>query len=201
MSNNLHMPGYRITEYRLILPLPEVLQDKISGLRKSLFEKHAVPVLADLKPNITLLKCHAYEKMEQKLVSRLQETAMGMHPFAVTLQGFAAQPSHSIYINVATRTPFADLIKELKQARWLMNVPQHDPQFFTEPQVLLANKLKPMKFICLWMDCEQKQFNGRFMAEALLLLKRSPVSNRWEVLKRLEFMSRGALVRQGELFG
>lgn len=201
MSNVLHMPGYRISEYRLVLPLPEVLQDKIAGLRKSLYEKHGVQATPDLKPSITLLKCHAYEKMEQKLLGRLQETAMGHHPFAVTLQGFEAQPSHSILIQVPTRAPFSELAKSLKGIRWLINVPQHDPHFFPEPRLVLAKQLKPMKFISLWMDCEHRQFNGRFMAEGLLLLKRSAVSGRWEVMKRLEFLSRGAMVKQGELFG
>ncbi len=140
------------------------------------------------------------KKMEQKLITRLQETAMGQHPFSVTLQGFEAVQAHSIRIQVSTRTPFADLAKALKQVRWLINVPQHDPQFFGEPQITLAKQLKPMKFISLWMDCEHRQFNGRFTADAMLLLKRGPVSNRWEVAKRLEFMSRGAMVKQGELF-
>lgn len=200
MSNNLHTPGYRISEYRLVLPLPEVLQEKINGLRANLFEKHGIPAATDLKPSITLVKCHAYEKMEQKLTTRLQEVAMGIAPFQATLQGFEAQPSHSIFIQVATRTPFAGLTREVKQTRWLMNVPQHDPQFFSEPKLPLAQKLKPMKFISMWMDCEYRQFNGRFMADAMLLLKRSPLSNRWEVLKRLEFLSRGAMVQQGVLF-
>jgi hypothetical protein len=200
MSNSLHMPGYRVLEYRLVLPLPEVLQDKITGLRKTLFEKHSIPAAADLKPAITLLKCHAYEKMEQKLVTRLQETAMGHHPFSISLQGFEAVGAHSIRIQVPTREPFAELSKALKGIRMLINVPQHDPQFFAEPQVVLAKQLKPMKFISMWMDCEHRQFNGRFTADAMLLLKRSPVSSRWEVLKRMEFMSRGAMVKQGELF-
>ncbi len=200
MSNSLHIPGYRVLEYRLVLPLPEVLQDKITGLRKTLFEKHGIPAAADLKPAITLLKCHAYEKMEQKLVTRLQETAMAHHPFSITLQGFEAVGAHSIRIQVPTREPFAELTKALKSVRMLINVPQHDPQFFTEPEVALAKQLKPMKFISLWMDCEHRQFNGRFTADAMLLLKRSPVSSRWEVLKRMEFMSRGAMVKQGDLF-
>lgn len=200
MSNTLHMPGYRITEYRLIVPLPEVLQDKIMGLRKTLYDKHGIPASADLRPSITLMQCHAYEKMEQKLMMRLQETAMGQNPFTVTLQGFEAQPSHSVFINIQNKAPFATLVKSLKHTRWLVNVPQHDPHYYTEPRLVLAKQLKPMKFISVWMDCEHRQFNSRFVADAMLLLKRSHINNRWEVVKRMEFLSRGAMVQQGVLF-
>lgn len=200
MSNTLHMPGYRLSEYRLIVPLPEVLQDKITGLRKSLFEKHGITAATELKPSITLMQCHAYEKMEQKLATRLQEIGMGQHPFTVTLQGFEAQPSHSIFINILNKAPFTELAKSLKHTRWLVNVPQHDPHYYTEPRLSLARQLKPMKYISVWMDCEHRQFNNRFVADAMLLLKRSAINSRWEVVKRMEFLSRGAMVQQGVLF-
>ncbi len=34
MSNALVMPGYRITEYRLIIPLSEALQQTVMQVRK-----------------------------------------------------------------------------------------------------------------------------------------------------------------------
>lgn len=199
MNNTLHQPGYRIHEYGLVIPLPEALQAKITALRKSLYEKHGVPLTADIKPALTVLKGFAYERLEQRLTDRLQETVMGLHPFPITLQGFVAHGSQHIGIGLDAH-PVAEVVKELKQTRWLMAVPQAEPQYFAQPQLLLAQNLKPMKFISMWMDCEHRQFNGRFVADALLLLRRSPISNRFEVVRRLEAMSRGMAVKQGELF-
>lgn len=200
MSEPSGMPGYRINEYRLVVPLPEALQDKVQHLRESLYEKHSIKSSFELKPALTLLHCHAFEQIEHRLTERLQHIALGMHPFKVELENFSAYPSHTIYIHVATRSPFNELVKELKKARWLMNIPQHEPHFISEPHLILAQKLKPMKFIGLWMECEHKPFSGRFIADALLLLKRNAVSNRWEEVRRMEFMSLPMAVKQGELF-
>lgn len=148
MNNTLHQPGYRIHEYGLVLPLPESLQAKIIGLRKNLYEKHGVPLTADTKPALTILKGYAYERLEQRLTERLQEVAMGLHPFPVTLQGFKAHGSNDISIGLDA-LPIGEVVKELKQIRWLMAVPQAEPQFYAQPQLMLAQKLKPMKFISM----------------------------------------------------
>jgi 2'-5' RNA ligase len=195
------MPGYRVHEYRLIVPLPEALQNKVQSLRDDLHEKHGVKTAWGLKPSLTLLKFFAFEKTEARLLERLQQTAMGQHPLMVEMKDFAAYPSHSVYIPLATKTVFADLVKELKKIKWLMQVPQQDPQFFPEPHLTLAQKLKPMKFISMWMDLEYRQFTGRFCADSLLLLRRSNPDSRYEVLRRMEFLSRGVQVKQGVLFG
>ena len=200
MSIDLQMPGYRVAEYRLVVPLPESLQNKVQSLRQDLHQRHNVKEAWTLKPSLTLVKFFAYEKSEDKLVERLQQTAMGQHPLQIELKDFAAYPSHTVYIPMATRGAFADLYKEIKKLKWLMQVPQQDPQFFAEPHLVLAHKLKPLKFIGMWMELEQRQFTGRFRADAVLLLRRTSPDSRYEVLRRMEFLSRGAEVRQGVLF-
>jgi 2'-5' RNA ligase len=194
------MPGYRIHEYRLVIPLSESLQDRVQSLRKSLHEKYNTPSGFELKPSLTVLKCHAFERMEPRLVERFQEIAMGHNPFKVELSGFATYPSHTIYIDVPTKSPFIELVKGLKKAKWLMNIPGHEPHFIPEPHLLVAQRLKPMQFIRMWMELEYSQFNGRFMADSMLLLRRSELNKRYEVVRRMEFLSLPLNVKQGELF-
>ena len=201
MSTIFQMPGYRIHEYRLVVPLSESLQDRVSTLRKSLHEKHHITSTFELKPSLTVLRCHAFERMEARLTERFQEVAMGHNPFKVELKGFAAYPSHTVYIDVPTRAPFHELVKSLKKAKWLMNIPGHEPHFIPEPHLLVAQRLKPMQFIRMWMELETSQFNGKFLADSVLLLRRSEVSKRYEVVRRMEFMSLPLNVKQGELFG
>ena len=194
------MPGYRINEYRLVIPLPEALQNKMKEVRKSLHEKYKVKLPFQLKPCLTLLKCHVLEKTEAKLIGCLQQIAMATDLFKVELEGFAAYPSHTIYINVLTKSPFNELVKELKRHKRLMQIPQHDPHFINEPHLIVAQKLKPMQFINMWLECEHKSFTGRFVADAMLLLRRSGANSNWEVVRRLEFMSLPMQVKQGVLF-
>ncbi|NTS43133.1 2'-5' RNA ligase family protein [Flavisolibacter sp. BT320] len=201
MSNTLVMPGYRIAEYRLIVPLSEALQQTVTQLRKDLHERYRIPVPFSLPPSLTILHCHAYEGMEAKLVERMQQVATRNSPFKVELQNFAAYPSHTIYIHVPTRSPFNDLCKELKVVRSLTKIPDHDPHFINEPHLLIAQKLKPFQFTRMWMDCEHTQFTGRFMAGSMALLKRSAVTEQYEEVRRFTFTSLAHSVKQGTLFG
>lgn len=201
MNNALVMPGYRIAEYRLIVPLSEALQQTVTQLRKDLHERYRIPVPFVLPPSLTILHCHAYEGMEAKLVERMQQVATRNSPFKVELQNFAAYPSHSIYIHVPTRSPFNDLCKELKVVKSLTKVPDHDPHFINEPHLLIAQKLKPFQFTRMWMDCEHTQFTGRFVANSMLLLKRSVVTEQYEDVRRFAFASLAHSVKQGTLFG
>ena len=201
MSNALVMPGYRISEYRLIIPLSEALQQSVMQVRKELHERYRIPLPFELKPSLTILHCHAYEGMEAKLLERMQQVATRSSAFKVEVQNFAAYPSHTIYLHVPTRSPFNELTKELKVVKSLTKVPDHDPHFINEPHLLIAQKLKPFQFTRMWMDCEHTQFTGRFMANSMVLLKRSLVSNQYEELRRFEFASLAQSVKQGTLFG
>jgi hypothetical protein len=197
----LHMPGYRINEYRLVIPISTALQDRIQHLRKELYEKNKLSFPFQLKPSLTVATFHAYAHVEERLTDRLQQIALGLNPFKVEMQNFSAYPTHTIYIDVPTRQPFHEVVRELKAIRSLIKVPEHEPHFIKEPHLLIAHKLKPFQFNKMWMECEHKQFTGRCIADNLLLLKKSHISNRYEVVKSMEFMSLPVLVRQGELFG
>ncbi|RYZ16432.1 MAG: hypothetical protein EOO16_25815, partial [Chitinophagaceae bacterium] len=195
------LPGYRVHEYRLVLALPEPLRERIAHLRERLHERHRVKPPFDLQPSLTVLQCHAFEKSEPRFLERLQEVARGLSPFKVELENFAAYPSHTIYIHVPTRRPFQELSKELKKLQWLMNIPGHEPHFITEPELILAQRLKPMPFIGMWMECEHSEFSGRFMADHLVLLRRHAGVGHWEVLRRLDLLELPSAVKQGCLFG
>ena len=48
MSNELVMPGYRIGEYRLIIPLSESLQHTVMDVRRELHERYRIPIPFEL---------------------------------------------------------------------------------------------------------------------------------------------------------
>jgi 2'-5' RNA ligase len=200
MNISSSMPGYEINEYRLVIPLPEAMQEKINGVRTAMHERYKIKSGFDWQPCLTILKCHAFESIEPRLLERMQQIAMEHDPFKVELENFAAYPSHTLYIDVLTKSPFNELTKSLKKMKWLMNIPQHEPHFINEPHLIIAQQLKPMQFISLWMECEHTPFSGRFIADAMLLLKRNSATQRYEVLRRMEFLSLPLNVKQGELF-
>jgi 2'-5' RNA ligase len=193
------LPGYRINEYRLVVPLPQSIREKIESVRDKLHERHRVKQSFHMHPSLTLLRFHAFEKTEARLIERFEQVTMGCHPFLVQLQDFSAYPSHTIYINIPTRSPFNDLCKELKKMRWLMNIQGREPQFINEPHLIIAQALKPMQFISMWLECEHASFDGKVLAEQLLLMKRVE-GGYWEDLRPLQFRSLPSAIKQGELF-
>lgn len=201
MSNTLVVPGYRISEYRLIIPLSEALQQTVMQLRKELHDRYRLPIPFTLKPSLTVLHCHAYEGMEAKLIERLQQVAVRSMAFKVEMQNFAAYPSHTIYLQVLTRSPFNELAKQLKVVKSLTKLPDHEPHFINEPHLLLAQKLKPFQFTRMWMDCEHTPFTGKFIAGSMVLLRRSPAHPTYEEARRFDFASLSQTVKQGTLFG
>jgi 2'-5' RNA ligase len=201
MSNALVMPGHRISEYRLIIPLPESLQLAVMQIRRELYERYRIPISVESQPSLTILHCHTYEGMEAKLIDRVQQIATRTQAFQVELQNFASCYPDTIYIQVVTRNPFHELARELRVVKSLTKIPDHDPHFISEPHLLMAEKLKPFQFTRMWMDCEHTQFTGRFMANSLVLLKRSAADVHFEEVSRFAFASVTQFAKQGSLFG
>ena len=201
MEKQNAMPGLRINEYRLVIPLPEAIQEKVLGVRKTLHERYKVKLPFELKPSLTVLRCHGFDKGEARLMEKLQHAALQTAPFKVELEDYAGYPSHTIYINVLTKSPFNELCKELKKYKWLMQVPQHEPFFINEPHLIVAQRLKPKEFTTVWQECEHRQFSGKFFADAMLLLKRSEVNEKYQVMRRFEFLNLPLSIKQGVLFG
>ena len=201
MNNpSVSMPGYRINEYRLAIPLSPDMQEKIMHIRTGLHEKYRVALPFQLKPGLTILHCYAYEGMEAKLLERIQQVAMRIQSFKVELQNFSAYPSHTVYVNVLTKSPFNDLVKELKIIKSITRVPEHDPQFIKEPHLIIAQKLKPFQFTRMWLDCEHTSFTGRFIADHMVLVKRNELTPRYEVVRPFKFSGLAMGVKQGALF-
>jgi 2'-5' RNA ligase len=195
------LPGYRYYEYLVVLTPHEDLQKRIQDVKNEYAEKFQTNPLRG-KSHITIVKFMTWAMMEDKLAQRLKVIAMGTTPFKIELKDFASFPSHSIYINVATKLPVQDLVKELKQAQRLMKAnPENTPHFISEPYILVAQKLKPWQYEQSWLEYNQKHFSGRFIADSMLLLKRPAGEKGYQVVKRFEFQNLPVTTKQGALFG
>lgn len=192
------LPGYQLQEYILVLQPHEDLCHRISNIRTELSQKYKVVLHNNDQAHITLAHFFAPEMVEEKIVQRLQNMAMSITPFKVELCDYGAYPSHSVYINIATRSAVQNLVKELKRLKPLLQVPDHDPHFITEPHLVLLQQLKPMQFINIWMECEHTSFSGRFIADTIVLLKRNAYG--YETVKQIQLVNMPVVAKQGELF-
>jgi hypothetical protein len=101
---------------------------------------------------------------------------------------------------VPTRSPFNDLVKELKIIKSLTRVPDHEPHFIKEPHLIVGQKLKPFQFTRMWLDCEHTSFSGRFIADHMTLVRRNEMNPKYEVIRQFQFAGLAMGVKQGALF-
>ena len=197
------IPGYKIYEYLLVLNPHEELRNKIMQVKQQFFDSYQSKTALYSKPHITLANFVQYEMMEEKLLYRLQTVAMGYHPIKVELKDYGSFPSHTIYINITSKLPIQDLVKQIRtEAQRLMKLNNDNkPHFIIEPHLTIARKLLPWQYEKGWLEYSNKQFTGRFIADAMLLLKRPVGEMKYQIVKRFEFQNLLiTTTKQGELF-
>jgi 2'-5' RNA ligase len=195
------IPGYRINEYMIVLHPPEEIREKIALVRKQFGETYKTTFAGAGRSHILLARFTQYAMMEERLVSRLKMVAMGFPAFKMELKDYGSLPAHSIFINVSTKEPVRNLVKQIKSFQQLLKLNKDTkPHFLDEPNIPLVSKLLPWQFEKGWLDFSHRHFTGRFIADNMLLVKRRQGEKAWQIVNRLEFMNLPVTTRQGELF-
>lgn len=203
------IPGYRVYEYLLVLSPNEELQDRIVKIRAELAEKYKLEKPFSTRSGLTLVTFSQYALMEDRIINRLRNVAMGFSPFKVELKNFGSFPSHTIFINVTSKLPLQNLVKTIrKESQRLMKQDNDNkPHFILEPQLTIARKLKPWQYEKGWLEYSSKHFTGRFIANGITLLKRLNVESpeghkmKYQTVATFEFQNLPVATKQGELFG
>lgn len=199
---NASMTGYRVNEYLLVLAPHEELWKRIQKQREAFAEQFGTTVTRHSRPHITLVRFSTWEMMEERIGQRLGVIAMGMAPFKVELKDYDSYPSHTIFINVTSKLPIQNLVKQLKQVQRLMKMnTENKPHFIDEPHLDIGRRLKPWQYEKGWLEYAHRQFTGRFIADSMLFLKRPEGSKTvFQILRRFEFQNLPVTTQQGSLF-
>jgi 2'-5' RNA ligase len=198
--SGITMPGYRVYEYLLVLNPHEELRNRIANEKAYFKKKYTARHIG--QPHITLVNFLQYEMMEERLVNRLKTIAMGYYPIKVELKDYGSFPSHTIYINVTSKIPVQNLLKEIRgQAQRLMKLnDDNKPHFIMEPHLTIARKLQPWQYEKGWLEYSAKHFTGRFIADGMLLLKRPLDDMKYQIVEKFQFQNLPVTTRQGALF-
>lgn len=202
-------PGYRVYEYLLVLSPHEELWNRIMKVKEGFADKYKSDHARWGKPYITLASFIQYGMMEERIINRLRNVAMGFPPFKVELKDFGSFPSHTIYINVTSKLPVQSLVKEIRtDAQRLMKLDDdHKPHFMMEPHLTIARKLKPWQYEKGWLEYSNSHFTGRFIANKMTLLRRLAIESpegyrmKYQVAGEFIFQNLPVATKQGELFG
>jgi 2'-5' RNA ligase len=197
------IPGYRIYEYLLVLNPHEELRNKIMQVKQDFYDTYKNTTALYSKPHLTLVNFVQYEMMEERILNRLKVVGMGFHPIKVEMKDYGSFPSHTIYINVTSKVPVQDLVKQIRsETQRLMKLnDDHKPHFMMEPHLTIARKLQPWQYEQGWLEYSNRHFTGRFIADSMLLLKRPVGEMKYQIVQRFEFQNLPVTTKQGELFG
>lgn len=196
------MPGYRIYEYLLVLSPHEELRNKIMKVKQEFYDVYKANRAIAGKPHVTLVNFLQYQLMEERLVNRLHTIAMGYPPIKIELKDYGSFPSHTIYINITSKMPIQNLVKEIRaESQRLMKLnDDNKPHFIMEPHLTIARRLQPWQYEKGWLEYSHKHFTGRFIAGSMLLLKRPLGEMKYQIVQRFQFENMPVNIKQGELF-
>jgi 2'-5' RNA ligase len=195
------LSSYATAEYLLVIEPHEALRNEISQVKKYFAETYDCPAAAIGKPGITLARFQQFEMIEQRIIHRLQLIATAHNSFMVELHDFGSFPTHSIFINVTTKTQIVELVKTLRPMQHLLKIDkERKPHFITEPYITIARKLLPWQYEKGWLELSNTHFTGKFIAKHLLLLRKRDGEKRFEMIRRFELLNVKESITQGELF-
>jgi 2'-5' RNA ligase len=202
------IPGYRVYEYLLVLSPHEELWNRIVNVKETFAKKYQHEQAKWGKPHIILVNFIQHGMMEERIINRLRNVAMGFPPFKVELRDFGSFPSHTLYINVVSKLPVQNLVKAIRtESQRLMKLnDDNKPHFIMEPHLTIARKLKPWQYEKGWLEYSNSHFTGRFVASSMKLLKRPfvlfPEGPRpsYQVAEEFTFQNLPVATKQGELF-
>ena len=202
MKNITAMPGYKLNEYLLVLNPHEELRNKIMNIKKEFCESYKSSVALFGKPHITLVNFLQYEIVEERIKNKLHLVAMGHKPTKIELRDYGSFPAHTIYINITSKVPIQTLVKKIRtETQRLMKFDEDNkPHFIMEPHLTIARKLLPWQYEKGWLEYSHRHFTGRFIADAMLLLKRPVGEMKYEIAARFEFENLPINTTQGALF-
>ena len=195
------IPGYKVYEYLLVLNPHEELRNKIMHVKQQFYDTYKATSALYGKPHITLVNFVQYEMFEERITNHLKQIAMGHHPVKIELKDYGSFPSHTIFINVTSKLPIQGLVKEIRTVQRLMKLDaDNKPHFILEPHLTIARKLQPMQYEQGWLEYSHRHFTGKFIADAMLLLKRPVGELKYQIAGRFEFQNLPVATVQGDLF-
>jgi len=197
-----NMPGYQVSEYKIIITPNDDLTERIMNIQKDFIEKYKVIHQSVYRPQLILVKFKQLHLYEERIINSLKIVGMGFHPINIELKDFGSFPTHSIFINVTTKNDITELVRKIKeQSQHLMKLDaENKPHFINESHVTIARKLKPWQYEQGWLEYSHHHFTGKFIADKMMLLRKKPGEYQFSLVENFEFQNLPVEMKQGELF-
>ena len=127
---------------------------------------------------------------------------MAFPPIKIELKDFGSFPSHTIFINVASKVGITELVRKIREdSQRLMKLDsENKPHFITDGHITIARKLKPWQYEQGWQEYSNRHFTGRFIANKMILLRKREEDYKFTAIQHFEFQNLPIETKQGQLF-
>jgi len=187
-------------EYLLVLQPHEALWNEIKFIKEKFAKDFSCEMARWGLPHITLVAFKQYQATENRIRQSLRNSIKTLQPFKIEMKNFGSFPSHTIYINIVSKVQIVNAVKVIRQAQKFMKIDKDNkPHFITEPHLTIARKLLPWQYEKGWLEYQQTDFHGRFIADHALLLKRK-AGEKYKPIEKFMFQNEKELTTQGDLF-
>lgn len=177
-----------LTNYRLVLQPHPDLYEQLLQLKQAFAQQYQCPEAVADEPTLLLLRFQQFAMSEVALQKKLQEILCHQAPFLVKLHGFGSMPTHTVFVQVATKNAIWDLLQQLQPLQPMLRLSQFNKaHFVADPYITLARNLQPWQYEKGWRQYRHTPFSGSFVASEALLLKRPPQATQYSLLARFAF--------------
>lgn len=192
--------GLKPVSYMLVINVSEDVKEKILNVKKEFAEKFKADYYKYATPQIYVSTFLQYEMEEKKIINRITQIAKQIQPMQIVFEGYQSHPSHSIFINVKTKTEIRELSTALKNMRDAITINKwNKPWFVDEPEIAIAKKLLPYQYEKGWLEMQHQHFSGSFIAYEMVLLKKVNDKN-FKAVYSFMFEGKKTIPTQAALF-
>ena len=142
-----YISQFQKADYKLVLLPSNDIKDKIK-LIQSDFAYQNKYSSALFPAQIHLLSFTQLVHLEKRVIQKLEMIATATKPFLVEFENYDSLPTHSIFFNISSKHLVTDLIKSIKtEMHQMLKLDEDNKPFYnTNPNVILAQKLKPWQY-------------------------------------------------------
>lgn len=177
-------------EFKIIICPNDDFRNKIVDTWRECCELLKISAAPYNPVEVLVMNFTSFQSVQDRLLRRIHFIAMGSKPFKIGFRDFQPVPAHSIYFKASEKNAFSEFVKKVsKETQPLLSIPgKDDPYFANEPIIYLATRLLPWQFEKGSHIYSNSSFQGAFMADQILLMRRKKDETRYTALQSFSLM-------------
>lgn len=198
--HNEHLLQYS-NQYYLVLKPTEQVVEKINEVRLAVHDNYKTEIFPLSFPYLRLITFNGLKENEILIISALKKITGHLSTLRMILKNFGTFPTHTIYINAASRLCLKEIISRIKKEGNLNPLAIEPPHYLDDFYIPIAIKLKPWQFEKLSLEHSQSNFSASCIIKEIHLLKREQAVGKIKsiaIFPLQDFVKTGP--QQGNLF-